>query len=385
MQPQYVGNNDFRGYLNYLGTQGDNRAKNATSYGGYGYVDNNGAINQNALSNYLTNAQGLTAGQDQFVGAYRGERDYLSGAYNQWSQAQQQSPTNDYSSSTIAGAGSAGTNPEFINKAYDTKIAGLKSVLDTYDPQEDSARLNVNNQYTNQANSLQSQRAIGQRNLAMAGEQVQEGKVKGIADLNRQVQGMGMSYNNQLGAYGAGDSSAADLIQRALSGMASRNRSDVLGNASTQQRGIDLQGQDLETEFGNNMKSLDDWKTTSLTDIAQKFMQQRQAIQQQMVGANADRYQALAAADANYVNQAIAELGRLEGTYRQNAAELVSQYKNLQSPNARINPELQQFAVKPISAGKIAQMSFAPSASNGSQPLAVGQRRPFEEDYGFGF
>lgn len=281
----------------------------------------------------------------------------------------------------VSGGGS-GLDTNFVNQAYDTKIAGLRGILDTYDPQQQNATLQVNNQYTNQANALQGQRAIGQRNLGIAREQNSANKVRGLADLRRQVETQGMSYQNQLGAYGAGDSSANGLINQALSGMASKNRSNVLNETGQQERAINLQGQDLEFEYENNLKSLDDWKSSTLNDIATKFMQQKQLIQQQMQSADADRYQALAQADASYTQQAIEQLAQLENQYRTNAQDLVGRYQNISGPSVALNPQLQQFQVTPISQQRLGQLSVVPQASAGNQPLGV--RRSFEEDYGFG-
>lgn len=363
MQPgQYIGNPDYRGYLNYQAT-------------------NNGDANAKALLGLVGN-DGNFQNSENFMAPISAD---INNANQQFYQQ---------FSSLGNGGGGAGTGgpssaekaeyADFTNKAYDTKISGLQSVYDTLNPQEDNARLNVTNQWQNQSNALQSQKAIGERNLNMAGEQVEAGKVKSLADLGRQIQTMGMSYNNQLGNYGAGDSSAAGLIQQALSGMASKNRANVMGSASQQQTQIGLQKGDLQTEFDNNWKSLDDWKNGSLNDIATKFMQQRQQIQQQMAGANADRAQALAGIDRSYVNMAMQALGNLENQYRSAATELVGKYQSMAAPNAAISQNLQQFAVKPIEAGKINQMSMTPSYSQGNQPTALANRRPFEQDYGYG-
>lgn len=285
----------------------------------------------------------------------------------------------------VTGGGGGNVDPGLVNRAYDTKIAGLRSLMDTLQPQQDAANLNVQNQFTNQSNTLQSQRAIGQRNLGIASEQVQAGKVKGLADLRRQVETQGRSYANQLGAYGAGDSSAAGLISQALSGLASRNRAGVLENASTQDRAIKLQGEDLETDFGNQMRTLDDWKNGTLNDIATRFLQQRQQIQQQMITADADRYQALAQIDDAYTRQAMVQLAALEGQYQRGAQELVAQYQNVRGPQVAIAPNLQQFAVSPIEAGRIEQMRMVPAVNQGNQPTPLALRRPFEEDFGLGF
>lgn len=285
--------------------------------------------------------------------------------------------------SSVAGGGGASTSkvdPNFVNQAYDTKIAGLQSVLDTLQPQQDAATLNVNNQYQNQSNALTTQKAQGDRNLNIASDQVQSSKAHSLNDLRSQVETMGMNYNNQLGAYGAGDSSAAQLLQQALGGMASKNRYGVMTNAAQQDQAITLQKGDLQSEFDNNLKSLGDWKNSSLNDIATKFLQQKQAIQQQMVGANADRYQALAQADAAYTNQAIAQLSNLENVYRSQASQLIGQYQQIQGPNAQINPALQQFAVQPISAGQVSNIATVPQYNTDNAGYTM--PRKFNEDYG---
>lgn len=367
MQPSYVGNPDYRGYLSSLAQSSDvPTATKATL--ALSVVGNDGKVDPTKFNsptflfdNNYTNKADL--------------QNFINSSYQQFGSL---------TSPSRVGTGTSGINPQFVNQSYDTKIAGLQGIYDTLDPQQNAANLNVQNQYTNQNNALQSQQAIGQRNLGIASQSVQDQKVKSLADLTNQVQTLGRSYQNQLGAYGAGDSSANGLINQALSGMASKNRANVMGSAADQGRQIDLQGQDLNTEFQNNVKTLDDWKNSSLNDIATKFLQQRQAIQQQMIGANADRYQALAQLDSNYVNQAISQLSALEGQYRQSSQDLASQYQNMQSPNVSIPSQLQQFAVNPISAGQISQLSSVPNVSSGNQPTAAALRKPFEQDFGFG-
>jgi hypothetical protein len=365
MQPtdytKYIGNNDFRGFLNYqLQNANDGNAQAALAY-----VGNDGRLsNQNAVT---TTGAPLQSYVDQQYGGW-------SAAHPQPQQAAQ--PTLQLGS---ASAGSK-VDPNFVNQAYDTKIAGLQSLYDTLNPQQDAASLQVNNQYQNQSNAIQSQQAQGHRNLDMAQNQVDTSKAHSLNDLRNQVNTMGMSYNNQLGAYGAGDSSAAGMIQQALSGMASKNRSNVMNNAAQQGQAITMQGQDLDTEYQNNIKSLDDWKAASLNDIATKFLQQRQAIQQQMVGANADRYQALAQADASYTQQAIQQLSQLEGVYRQNAQDLVGRYQQMTAPGVSINPALQQYAVQPITPGQLSGIGGVPQLQSGNSGYYT--PRKFNEDYG---
>jgi hypothetical protein len=369
MQPlNYIGNPDFRGYLSYMaknpGAPGANEYSNANATAALQYAGNDGV---------LSNKQALTSSGDPLQ----------AWTTRQYQQFQSLQPQQTAAQPTLQlGSTSTGSkvDPNFVNQAYDTKIAGLQSLYDTLNPQQDAASLQVNNQYQNQSNAMQSQQAQGHRNLDMAQNQVDTSKAHSLNDLRNQVATMGMSYNNQLGAYGAGDSSAAGMIQQALSGQASKNRANVMNNAAQQGQAITMQGQDLDTEYHNNIKSLDDWKAASLNDIATKFLQQRQAIQQQMVGANADRYQALAQADASYTQQAIQQLSQLEGVYRQNAQDLVGRYQQMTAPGMSVNPALQQYAVQPITPGQLSGLSGIPQLQNDNGGYYV--PRKFQEDYG---
>jgi hypothetical protein len=369
-------NMDFRGYLNQAAQKGD-------KFAGYmlGYVGNDGKVDP-TKQGYETQSGSYLGGNDN-VSKVQNDVNQYYGAYQKASGATQGAYYGGSGAASGPTAAEKAQQASFINKSYDTKIGGLRSILDTLNPQEDAAKGNVNNQYGTQAKIVTDQKDMGERNLNMATEQVQAGKVKSLADLTRQIQQLGMSYNNQLGQYGAGDSSAAQLIQRGLSGQASKNRSDVLYNTNNQQRGIDMKMEDLHVDFGNQMKTLDDWKASTLNDIATKFLQQRQQIQQQMANADGDRYTALAQLDSNYVNQAIQALGNLESTYRSNANQLISQYQSIASPKAGLNGSNLNYEVAPISAGQVGKMNI-PSASAGNQPTALANRRPFDEDFGFG-
>ncbi len=53
MAAPFVGNQDFRGYLNYLGTQGDSTAKNYLNFVGGDYTGGAGGVNQAALASAI--------------------------------------------------------------------------------------------------------------------------------------------------------------------------------------------------------------------------------------------------------------------------------------------------------------------------------------------
>lgn len=296
-----------------------------------------------------------------------------------------QNPQNDQSGAYTGGNGSVSTsqvNKDFVNKGFDSQIAGLQDKLRILDPQRQAGEVQLQNQYQTKFNDLNTSHAQGMRNLNMAEQQVQDSRVRGLDDLRRQAEQMSMGYNNQLGAYGAGDSSASQLLNRAVAGLTNKNRSNVLRNASDQATKIGIQKQDLQTSFDQNKRDLDAWKQNSITDLYNKYADEKAKIQQEMASADAQRYQQLAQYDAAYTQQALDALARIQQQHTQNANDLISRYQNMFAPRElSIAPELQQYTVKPIDAGTLGNISM-PGAVNPESDAQMALRKRLDEQSG---
>lgn len=297
--------------------------------------------------------------------------------------AQQPAPQNTGAYSGSGSGISSATkqqNIDFVNRAFDAKRAGLQSQLNVLAPQEQAAQLRVSNQYTNQNNALKTGLATGQRNLNLAQNQVNTARERSLKNLRDAMAQQAMSYSNQLGAYGAGDSSAAGLINVALGQQSSRNRGDVLQNASQQTQAIQLQGQDLEREYQTNLSALNDWKQSTLADLTTQFAQQKNAIMNEMANADLARQQQLAQYDAALTQSAIDRLSQIESMYTQQGQDLVSRFQNIFAPqDIRIADNLQQFQVAPISEGQLAGLRL-PGAVNPEDPAVALLRRREDEN-----
>jgi len=278
-----------------------------------------------------------------------------------------------------AAAAQKQSNVDYVNRAFDTRLTGLRGQLDALDPQRQAAELQTANQWQTKMNDLNTGLAQGQRNLNYSRQQVQEGRERGLKSLRDQLQQQAMSYSNQLGAYGAGDSSAAGLINFALAGQTSRNRGDVMGSASQQETEIGMQEQDLNTAFEQNRRDLDTWKQQTLAELANSFAQQKAAIQNEMLNADLARQQQLAQYDASLTQSAIDRLSQIEGQFKQQSADLVSRYQNMFAPqNIQIAPNLQQYQVQAINPGQIAGLSM-PNAVNPESEIITAMRRRDDE------
>ena len=78
----YVGNNDFRGYLNYLAKNGDSAASTALNF-----VGNDGGIDEPNMQQWLTGnamlgGDALAASQNQ---EWNDMRNYVGSTYKDWS------------------------------------------------------------------------------------------------------------------------------------------------------------------------------------------------------------------------------------------------------------------------------------------------------------
>lgn len=258
---------------------------------------------------------------------------------------------------TTTASNTQSQSPSPAAAQYDTQISGLTDIMNTLPVQQAGAESGINSQYGNQRTALDTQKAQGVRNLDFAQNQVETQRAQSLRDLGNMLKQHVSSYNNMLGAYGAGNSSAAGLIGTALTQQVSRNRGDIQRGTSDQLTGIGFQRDDLQNSYDTGVKSLDDWKKNSLAEIAQKFAQQKLELQQKIAGATGDKAAYLQSVGQNINQQAIDALSALQNQYKTYAQSLVDQYSQTAAPAAAIPQNLQQYAVRPVTAGSMAGLN----------------------------
>lgn len=272
----------------------------------------------------------------------------------------------DYSS-TGGGTSDQGLTPDqraYYGKLFDTQIGNLQSQQGQLQQAHDIANLQFQQQYQGKMNDLQTQHDRGIRDLGTAANQIQLQKAQSLNDLAHQVEQMGMSYNNQLGSLGAGNSSAAGLINRAVAQQAARNRGQVMQSAGSQLGQINTQRGDLETDFGTQKQALDQWKQGQLYDLINNYNDQMAKLQEAIANAQGQKAQALAQYQPQLVQQAIDGLTQLQNVYNQNHQSLLSRFQNAAAPNVAINPNLMSFETQQITPGQVANVPGAAPIQN---------------------
>lgn len=271
-------------------------------------------------------------------------------------------------------------NPDLVRALFGAKRSGLQSQVGVLDAEHEASQARIGNQYQTKYNDLSENLAVGKRNLGESRNVVNEQRARSLQDIRDRLSSQSMSYANQLGAMGAGDSSATGLVNSSLAGMASKNRGDVQENASGQLRTIDTQEENLTREYTRNVRDLDTWRQQTLSDLATEIVKTKQQVQQAIAQANAEEAQQLAQYDASYTQQAIAALNNLQNTYAQQANALSERFRNALAPQSiRISPELQQYEVKPIEAGALRSLEMPEAVNPESEALAILRRREEEE------
>lgn len=286
----------------------------------------------------------------------------------------------NYSSGSAGNVATTQQNIDLVNSLFGSKVAGLQSQLGTLDAQNQASQARIGNQYQTKLNDLQENLTVGNRNLDMSRNKVNESRARSLQDIRDKLQTQSMGYANQLGTFGAGDSSAAGLINTALSGMASKNRGDVQQNASDQLTTIDTQQADLKREYDRNTRDLEAWKQETLSNLATDILQKKQQIQQAISQADAEKAQQLAQYDASYTQQAIQALQNLQNQYAAAATEMQNRYFNALAPQSiSIDPRLGQYDVKPIDAGTLRDIGQVTPVNPEAEAAALLRKRQEEE------
>lgn len=287
-------------------------------------------------------------------------------------------PANDATSLVPGGTGGSGGGASpAINKAgLNTAVAGLESQLNTLNPQENVAKANILNQFQTSKNRLDTGYNVGLGNLSTSEKQVNAAKERSLKNLRDSILMQSQGYANQLGAFGAGDSSAAGMINYALGQQGARERGNVLEESGAQLTGIQRQREDLERNYQNQATDLENWKNTTLSDIVTKFQAMRNEISNKIVDARARSF-----AEQNLVNQAVQELQNLENNYRSQAEQMNQLYSNALAPqNIQIDPSLQQYQVQSLSPTSLEALRMPQAVNPESELTALLRRRDEEQN-----
>lgn len=256
MALNYVGNQDFRGYLNYLAKNGDARAQLALNADGTGYVNNEGQINRGLLNEYNQAAPG--AGPDEPW--QQAQVDYLTQQYAAYQKAL--NPQNG------AGGGSAGTAQDRLDEQayWQDQLDNADRQLARLPGQLSAGEQNIDSSYQSAYDRLLGDKEVTNRDYTTKRAQTVEDNISAKNNINAGVRNRNTGLQRLLGSKGAGNSSAATVLAPYA---AARE-----GNQQRQQ---------VQTAYGRNIGGLDtawgdyekDWTDSSNDLSTQRESQKR--------------------------------------------------------------------------------------------------------------
>ena len=261
------------------------------------------------------------------------------------------------------GGGASGStyNPAIanaINQNYAEQQRGYQALLDQLDPNYQANTGFVGNQYNNQNQTLQDQYNAGLNSNKLANAQLETSRTNTLRDLTHQMQGMIQGYGNQLGTYGAGDSSAAGLINYALTNQGNRSINDANQQAAYQQTGLNNQSDNLQKQYEDQYGALNNWRDQSLSQLAQAYDLYKQHYQNAITGSQTQQSQMLASYGAHPDSTLLNALQNLDKSYTNAKANLDNTYTQA-SPGVDLS-QYNSFAVNPITQQQLQGANFTP-------------------------
>lgn len=249
MATPYIGNNDYRGYLNYLGQNGDTQASNLL-----GLVGNDGNFNNGT----------------QFLAPLSSSvLDYNKNAYSTWQQAQQ-APLNN----SVAQQSDPNTAAY-----YNDQASQLQGQIGNLDGQMNVGLQNIGNSYNLQGNRLDQQKAASQRNYDTSTQQNDQSYSNNRNGIMQNTRANATALQRLLGINGSGNSSAAyeqAPYAAALQGSQQLNQAQTTyGNNQT---GLNNNWQDTLRGYTNAWEDLNNQKYQQENNLRSSIAQTRASL-----------------------------------------------------------------------------------------------------------
>lgn len=220
---------------------------------------------------------------------------------------------------------------------YYQAIADINSQIAKLNERETGYRGQAEDYYNVNRGVLQSGYNVGQTNLARSREKVDLNKSQSLRDLAQNIRNAFQSNQIQIGNRGAGDSSAGNMLKFALGRLQTENRGEVLNQTNQQYRDIQLKQDELQASFGNQIAQLDQWKRQRLFEIADKFQQERDYLEQQKTSATQSQQAAITAQQEAARVAAVGGLSQLQNDYASAANQIAQQFGTTNYDVANVN------------------------------------------------
>lgn len=205
-----------------------------------------------------------------------------------------------------------------ISSGYDQYASGLRGLESTYESGRDEEIGSASKIYEQIFGGLEDQRSSNLAGLEAGRNQVRSREESSIKGLQQNLLNTQRGMTMQLGAMGAGDTSATQVMMPyAYNKIAGQQEGSIRGQSNQQLFEIDQQERDTELQFAQMQRQTEVEKEQSLQGIRQYYGDAIQRVKTALVQAPLEKQRDLANLSQSLLAEAQANLRNLEGEYRQ--------------------------------------------------------------------
>lgn len=338
----YIGNPDYRGYLNYLGSSGDTKAKTLLNY-----VGNDAVWGQSGVPL-----------QGKVIKDLKGYNENLYNQYNGLLYGGQNGSTSTGGTSGADAAAEAQAKAD--EQAYwADQIGNVDSQLGRLGKQEQVGRKNIGSSYGSAFNRLLGDKNITERDYTTKKTQTTQDNITAKTGIDSSVRNKNTSLQRMLGARGAGNSSAAQILApyaAAIEG--SKQRTSVNTAFGRNIQGLDTAWGDYERDWNTSSEDLKAQRDSQLNQLLGGISSTKAGLLEQKANAEVQRRQA---AGESYTQARAAR-----SPYLSRINELMSKIDSL-GINPTFTPKTAAYRA-PDLASYTYERSGAPTAGGGVNP-----------------
>jgi hypothetical protein len=205
---------------------------------------------------------------------------------------------------------------------YERRLGDLFSL---YNQQQSGAEEGINRTYDEIMKGLEQQKQSSEEKLAAGREQVKARGAQSLEDLKRNLDEVVRSMSMKLGALGAGDSSATQvMLPYAYTKLAGVQGGAIQRQVNDQLFEIDQKQRDLENQYIQLLTQTKVEKENTLDQIRSDYGQKLAHIRSLQASLPREKAEALSTLARELKNEALGRLVSLENWYRQREADLTS-------------------------------------------------------------
>lgn len=195
-----------------------------------------------------------------------------------------------------------------LSGAWDQYFSDLDQQIGGLEGQEQNQLGILDEQVSQAQGDIDLQRTLGQQAAETSERKIQESQESSLSDLASNLRNSMRAGQVMLGARGAGDSSAANMMSYALTKLGNQNRGDVLSQSRS--LNADVQGRvaRMNEIVNNEINKLNSEKRAKTMEIAQWFDQQQNALRQAQAEGRLKKGLSLVDLSKDALNTALAAL-----------------------------------------------------------------------------